>query len=446
VAADTTLTAKSDTAAYFVLDTVNKKLYFYKISSTPKWNEISGSGGGGSGTVTSITGGTGLTGGTITTSGTLAADTNFLVTRFDTASMLTNYWRAGRFSGVLPLLNGGTGASVRTFVDTINTQTVNGAKTFTSAVTANAINVNSSGQSRIFSTYHDSGSDGRNIFIGGGGLSSIKGIGRTDFGSYNTSLGVLSLLNNTTGYANVAIGHRALEANTSGYVNTAIGGSAMVKNTTGIYNFALGVESMRENTSGSDNIGIGVASLILNTSGYGNIGIGTSSLQDNTTGTYNLAIGYEAGKTTTGSNNVAIGYNALQESAGTSNHITLGNSSISKLRCQVDVTTFSDARDKEDILALNYGMDFIDKLKPVSFVWNMRDGGKIGIPEIGFIAQDLQQAQIDMGINIPNLVDGVDNKLDVTLNTLLPIIVKALQEANEKINKLEKRIINIENK
>ena len=332
------------------------------------------------------------------------------------------------------------------YVNTYGTQTVNGAKTFTSAVTANAINVNSSGQSRIFSTYHDSGSDGRNIFIGGGGLSSIKGIGRTDFGSYNTSLGVLSLLNNTTGYANVAIGHRALEANTSGYVNTAIGGSAMVKNTTGIYNFALGVESMRENTSGSDNIGIGVASLILNTSGYGNIGIGTSSLQDNTTGTYNLAIGYEAGKTTTGSNNVAIGYNALQESAGTSNHITLGNSSISKLRCQVDVTTFSDARDKEDILALNYGMDFIDKLKPVSFVWNMRDGGKIGIPEIGFIAQDLQQAQIDMGINIPNLVDGVDNKLDVTLNTLLPIIVKALQEANEKINKLEKRIINIENK
>jgi hypothetical protein len=52
VAADTTLTAKSDTAAYFVLDTVNKKLYFYKESATPKWNEISGSGGGG--TVTSV--------------------------------------------------------------------------------------------------------------------------------------------------------------------------------------------------------------------------------------------------------------------------------------------------------------------------------------------------------------------------------------------------------
>jgi hypothetical protein len=52
---------------------------------------VTGGGGGGSGTVTSITAGTGLTGGTITTSGTIAADTNFLVTVNDTATMLTNY-------------------------------------------------------------------------------------------------------------------------------------------------------------------------------------------------------------------------------------------------------------------------------------------------------------------------------------------------------------------
>jgi hypothetical protein len=75
VAADTTTTVKSDTAAYFVLDTVNKKLYFYKVSATPKWNEISGSGGGG---VTTFSGGTtGLTpstatSGAVTLAGTLA--------------------------------------------------------------------------------------------------------------------------------------------------------------------------------------------------------------------------------------------------------------------------------------------------------------------------------------------------------------------------------------
>jgi hypothetical protein len=51
--------------------------------------------------------------------------------------MLTPYWRSGRFSGVLPVANGGTGASVRIFVDTINTQTVNGAKTFTNETHVN---------------------------------------------------------------------------------------------------------------------------------------------------------------------------------------------------------------------------------------------------------------------------------------------------------------------
>jgi hypothetical protein len=41
VAADTTLTAKSDTAAYFVLDTANLNLYTYKASATgKKWRQL----------------------------------------------------------------------------------------------------------------------------------------------------------------------------------------------------------------------------------------------------------------------------------------------------------------------------------------------------------------------------------------------------------------------
>jgi hypothetical protein len=41
VAADTTLTVKSDTAAYFVLDTVNINLYTYKASATGrKWRQL----------------------------------------------------------------------------------------------------------------------------------------------------------------------------------------------------------------------------------------------------------------------------------------------------------------------------------------------------------------------------------------------------------------------
>ena len=101
VASDTTLTAKSDTAAYFVLDTANLNLYTYKASATgKKWIQL----------------------GSDTTSLNLVSrfaaklnisDTASMLTpyieRGDTASMLTNYWRSGRFSGTLPVANGGTG-------------------------------------------------------------------------------------------------------------------------------------------------------------------------------------------------------------------------------------------------------------------------------------------------------------------------------------------------
>jgi hypothetical protein len=41
IASDTTLTAKSDTAAYFVLDTANLNLYTYKVSATGrKWRQL----------------------------------------------------------------------------------------------------------------------------------------------------------------------------------------------------------------------------------------------------------------------------------------------------------------------------------------------------------------------------------------------------------------------
>jgi hypothetical protein len=98
-------------------------------------------------------------------------------------------------------------------------------------------------------------------------------------------------------------------------------------------------------------------------------------------------------------------------------------------------------------MPLNYGIDFITKLNPVSFDWDMRDGGKIGISEIGFIAQELQQAQINSKINIPNLVSDINpDKLEASYGVLIPIMVKALKEQQALIDELKQRILNLENK
>ena len=100
--------------------------------------------------------------------------------------------------------------------------------------------VNTSGQSVTFTAYYGVNSDGRNIWIGGGGLSSLGAIGQTYKGAENVSVGVNALYSNTIGYNNTAIGYYALAINTSGANNIAIGASALVANVGGSGNVAIG--------------------------------------------------------------------------------------------------------------------------------------------------------------------------------------------------------------
>jgi hypothetical protein len=111
------------------------------------------------------------------------------------------------------------------------------------------------------------------------------------------------------------------------------------------------------------------------------------------------------------------------------------------LRCQVtSITALSDARDKKDIVELSAGLDFVQKLKPVSFTWNMRDGGKKDIPDTGFIAQDLKQVQVDTGITIPGLVyEANPERIEASYGKLLPVLVKAIQDLKKEVDELKAR-------
>jgi hypothetical protein len=306
--------------------------------------------------------------------------------------------------GTLAVANGGTGSATQNFVDLSTTQTsIGGAKTFTSALIA---------------------------------ASNVKIHRGLADDSESVAIGNLSLNSTTTGIKNTAIGERALQSMKTGQRNFAMGQFANYLDTAGSFNAAIGWGSLSQNLSGSNNVGVGYI-----------------TLYENTNGSSNTAVGYKAAgqltnSNTTGSNNTFIGNEAVGASATASNVITLGNSSIATIRAQVTtITSLSDIRDKTNIMPLNYGIDFIKKLNPVSFDWDMRDGGKIGISEIGFIAQDLQQAQIDSQINIPNLVSDINpDKLEASYGVLIPIIIKALKEQQTLIDELKQRILNLENK
>ena len=147
-------------------------------------------------------------------------------------------------------------------------------------------------------------------------------------------------------------------------------------------------------------------------------------------------------KITTGTNNLILGYNAQPSTGSVTNEITLGNSSISKLRCAVNtITSVSDRRDKKNIEVIPLGLDFISLLKPVKFDWNRRDGVLVDVEEFGFIAQDLQESQNKIGKTVPNLVsDSNPDKLEASYGTLLPIMVKAIQDLKDIVLRQQEEI------
>lgn len=263
-------------------------------------------------------------------------------------------------------------------------------------------------------------------------------------GNYNSSFGYASLRSNTVGNDNAAFGVAALYSNTTGQDNSAFGNSALNLNTTGFFNSAFGMNSLRKN-NGDENSAFGQASLFENTTGYANSAFGVGSLSQNTTGFLNTAIGLNAGSTvTTGSNLVLIGSNAQPTSPNTTNQITLGNSSITSLRCNVtSISSLSDARDKKNVKELSLGLDFLMKVKTREFNWDKREWYEDGIasgskmeekPTAGFIAQELDNLQSEINADWMNLVIKENpERLEATAGNLLPVVVKAVQDLkNEK--------------
>jgi len=156
----------------------------------------------------------------------------------------------------------------------------------------------------------------------------------------------------------------------------------------------------------------------------------------------NTIVGHEAQVMgSTGLNNcTVIGANASASATNASNEITLGDASISALRCNVtSITSLSDARDKTNIEPISNASAFIKDLKPVKFDWDRRDGVKAKEHDMGFLAQDLDDAQSKHGIqeHLDIVYKSNPEALEASYGKLLPILVQALKEQQEEIEKLK---------
>jgi trimeric autotransporter adhesin len=265
-----------------------------------------------------------------------------------------------------------------------------------------------------------SGSSHNNTLIGGGAAGGLT------TGTQNTAIGTYACLGLTTGSDNVAIGINPLFANVNGSENVAIGNWAASSQLTGSGTVAIGKDALRNATVNA------------------NTAIGRQSLLNVSTGVFNTAIGGNSGTLlTTGNGNVIVGYNAQPSTATASNEFTLGSTGIAILRCAVtSITSLSDARDKKEITELSAGLDFVNTLKPVEFIWDDRaENGKHDVKDFGFIAQDLKQSQEDIKLadTLKLVYEENPEKLEASYGKLIPILVKAIQELSAEVTSLKKK-------
>jgi len=254
--------------------------------------------------------------------------------------------------------------------------------------------------------------------------------------------------NNSTDYEtrNTAVGYFALYTNnpsstTNGKLNTAVGSHALYSNTTGY-----------------ENVSVGVSAGYNFTTGFRNTAIGTSALNNMTTGDYNTAVGYISGPSTTRlGNTMCLGNGA---SVATSNYVRIGNGSINSITGNVSFTSTSDGRFKHNIREDVPGLDFILKLRPLTYYFDLHEynnfigenddtewEGKYDIEKIkftGFIAQEVEQAATAIDYDFSG-VDKAGMAMGLRYSEFVVPLVKAIQEQQALIEALQKEIAEMKN-
>ena len=249
------------------------------------------------------------------------------------------------------------------------------------------------------------------------------------------------------------IGTNALKNAVSGAYTTVIGADAMLSSDNPQKTVAVGASALRSGAHVSSvAVGYWCAPTI---SSEQSVFIGDSC------GYRNVQGDVLSGKIT---NSIAIGYGAR---LGGSNEIQLGMYGQT-LYAPSAVNIRSDARDKADIEPLDFGLDFVRKLKPVTGVWDRRDAytdelftnlppherseklrewwanpskdgrHKESLRQHWFIAQDVVALEEEYG-KLPMINFRQDN-YTIEYEMFVPVLVKALQEMADELESMKKQM------
>ena len=266
-------------------------------------------------------------------------------------------------------------------------------------------------------------------------------------GTANVAVGRAALSTENTGSRNVAIGYNALgdlDYNGDGY-NVAVGYSAGGAISSGVRNTIVGGSTGSSIDTAVDNTIIGQAAGDALTGGNDNtlVGMGSGFVL---TGENNTFVGRRSGyNVTTGDFNICIG-TVDASSATVSDEVNIGTSAITaRFQGAAAAWSFvSDERDKKEIKDLELGVNFVNKLKPRKFKWDLRNSDVDKDKEAsGFVAQEIQEVLDQTDTNYTGLVDTNNpDQYTVAQSNLIPILVKAVQELSAEVKQLKQQLNN----
>ena len=329
-----------------------------------------------------------------------------------------------------------------------------------------------------------------NTFVGSeAGRENLTGSRNAFFGKYaglnttasnNVAAGYGAGVNNTGGSANIFVGTSAGASNTTESGNTFVGsnsnGAAGVSNATAIGQRALVTQSDslvlgsingQNGATANTNVGIGTSAprtqLHIRKDAPGALGPVITLMNGSGGASAGAAIdfnGYDTGSNpptarilSTDDNSASSELSFWTKNPGAATNqlmrrmtlhsngdITLGVSddtitttvygklTVSNEVCAQNVPCASDARLKQNITGLGYGLKDLLRLRPVSWHWKARPEGML---QLGFVAQEVEPV-------MPELVlRGEDASKPLGLNYMgfLPVVIKAVQEQQAQIER-----------
>jgi hypothetical protein len=97
----------------------------------------------------------------------------------------------------------------------------------------------------------------------------------------------------------------------------------------------------------------------------------------------------------------------------------------------------SDRRDKKEIEPTTLGLNFIEKLNPVSFKWN----GKTRKHQ-GLIAQEVEEVVVDLlgdTTNFAGIIKTEEGRYGLRYDEFIPSLIKSIQELSAEVKRLKEK-------